>query len=102
MAKRKFLPEEKTYTQTIVCRTIVYKAYYFTNVPEPMSKRFGKRLREARLRAGLSQEELAAKARLHRTYVGMIERAKRNITLSNAESLAKALGMKLFELIRDL
>jgi len=32
----------------------------------------------------------------------MIERAKRNITLSNAESLAKALGMKLFELIRDL
>ena len=67
-----------------------------------MSKRFGKRLREARLRAGLSQEELAAKARLHRTYVGMIERAKRNITLSNAESLAKALGMKLFELIRDL
>ncbi|OGJ60788.1 transcriptional regulator [Candidatus Peribacteria bacterium RIFCSPLOWO2_02_FULL_51_10] len=67
-----------------------------------MSKRFGKRLREARLRVGLSQEELAAKARLHRTYVGMIERAKRNITLSNAESLAKALGMKLFELIRDL
>lgn len=71
-------------------------------MPEPMSKRFGKRLREARLRVGLSQEELAAKARLHRTYVGMIERAKRNITLSNAESLAKALGMKLFELIRDL
>jgi len=69
---------------------------------EQMSKRFGKRLREARLKAGLSQEELAAKARVHRTYVGMIERAKRNITLSNAERFAKALGIKLSDLLQNL
>jgi len=67
-----------------------------------MSKRLGKRLREARLRTGLSQEELAGKAGLHRTYVGMIERAERNITLANAERFSIALGVKLSDLLRDL
>lgn len=71
-------------------------------MPEPMRKRFGKRLREARLRAGLSQEELAGTAGLHRTYVGMIERAERNITLANAERFSSALGIKLSDLLRDV
>lgn len=69
---------------------------------EHISKRFGKRLREVRLIAGLSQEDLAGKAGLHRTYVGMIERARRNITLASAERIAKALGQKLSDLLRDL
>lgn len=69
---------------------------------ESMSKRFGRRLKEARLKAGLSQEGLASKAGLHRTYIGMLERSKRNITLSNAERLAIALGMKLSDLLQDL
>lgn len=57
--------------------------------------KFGKKVREERIRLGLSQEELASKAGVHRTYVGMIERAEKNITLENIEKIAKALGMKI-------
>jgi len=62
--------------------------------------RFGKIIREERNKLGLSQEELAAKAGVHRTYVGMIERAEKNITLTNIEKFAKALGLKLEELLK--
>ncbi len=57
--------------------------------------KFGKRVREKRLRLGLSQEELASKAGVHRTYIGMIERAEKNITLENIEKIAKALDKKI-------
>jgi len=56
--------------------------------------KFGQKVRKERARLGLSQEELAAYAGVHRTYIGMIERAEKNITLSNIEKLAKALGRK--------
>ena len=46
----------------------------------------------------MSQEKLAELSGLHRTYIGMIERAEKNITLSNIEKIALALGLK----IRDL
>ena len=69
---------------------------------EHISQRFGKRLKEVRQKAKLSQEELAVKAGLHRTYVGMIERAKRNITLSNAQKLSEALNMPLSTLLIGL
>jgi len=55
--------------------------------------KFGKKVREERLKQGLSQEELATRAKVHRTYVGMIERAEKNITLENIEKITKALGM---------
>jgi len=61
---------------------------------------FGKKVREERTKLGLSQEELAAKADVHRTYVGMIERGEKNITLSNIEKFAKALGLKIEELLK--
>ena len=48
---------------------------------------------------GLSQEELAHKADLHRTYIGMIERAEKNITLINIEKIADALEVNIKELI---
>ncbi len=53
---------------------------------------FGEKVRELRLKQGLSQEELGDKAKLHRTYIGMIERGEKNITLENIEKIAKALG----------
>lgn len=62
--------------------------------------KFGKRVREERLKLGLSQEELAARAGVHRTYVGMIERAEKNITLTNIEKFAFALGKKPDELLK--
>jgi transcriptional regulator with XRE-family HTH domain len=47
---------------------------------------------------GISQEELADKANLHRTYIGMIERAEKNITLINIEKIAKALNVDIKKL----
>jgi transcriptional regulator with XRE-family HTH domain len=49
----------------------------------------------------LSQEQLAEKANLHRTYIGMIERAEKNITLLNIEKIANALDVKITDLIKQ-
>ena len=46
----------------------------------------------------LSQEQLAEEAGLHRTYIGMIERAEKNVTLVNIEKIAKALKISISEL----
>lgn len=62
-------------------------------------QQFGKRVREERLKQNLSQEKLAEKAKVHRTYIGMIERAEKNITLTNMEKIAKALDKKVGDLI---
>ncbi|MCK4422327.1 helix-turn-helix transcriptional regulator [candidate division WOR-3 bacterium] len=64
--------------------------------------KFGKKVREERLKKGLSQEALADIAGVHRTYIGMIERGEKNITLSNIEKIAKALNIKIYELIKTL
>ncbi|MDO4727877.1 MAG: helix-turn-helix transcriptional regulator [Bacteroidota bacterium] len=60
---------------------------------------FGNSVREIRRLKGYSQEELADKANLHRTYIGMIERAEKNITLLNIEKIAKALNVEVVELL---
>jgi transcriptional regulator with XRE-family HTH domain len=62
--------------------------------------KFGNRVREERLKQCLSQEALADKVGLHRTYIGMIERAEKNITLLNIEKIARALDLPLDELMR--
>jgi len=55
----------------------------------------------SRLRAGKkwSQEELAAHAGLHRTYVGSVERGERNVTLSSLEAFANALNVSVTDLL---
>ena len=63
-------------------------------------KQFAKRVREERKKMNLSQEKLADKAGLHRTYVGMIERAEKNITLLNIAKIAKALKISPDKLIK--
>jgi transcriptional regulator with XRE-family HTH domain len=62
---------------------------------------FANNLRKARSLKGLSQEELANLAGLHRTYVGSIERCERNVSIDNMEKLAVALGYELYELLRE-
>lgn len=62
-------------------------------------KQFGKTLRAYRLEAGLSQEKLAAKAGLDRTYIGGSERGERNIALVNIVRLADALGIRPAQLL---
>ena len=65
-----------------------------------IQKRYGERLRQLRKQKDLSQEQLAAKANLHRTYVSDIERGARNVSLQNIVKLAKALGIKSDELLK--
>ena len=62
-------------------------------------EKFGQKVREERLKQGLSQEELANKTGVHRTYIGMIERAEKNITLLNIEKISNALGVSISELL---
>lgn len=62
--------------------------------------KFGENVREKRKEQGLSQEQLSFKADLHRTYIGMIERAEKNITLLNIEKIAKALEVEIIELLK--
>ena len=61
--------------------------------------RFAVNLRKSRLAQGLSQEELAAKAGLHRNYVGSVERNEKNISIDSMERLAAALGLDVVTLL---
>jgi transcriptional regulator with XRE-family HTH domain len=62
---------------------------------------FSQRLRQIRQNKGLSQEELADLAGLHRTYVGSVERCERNISIDNMERLAKALDVDITDLLKE-
>lgn len=64
--------------------------------------RFGQRLRQERTDRGLSQEELADRAGIHRTYVGSVERGERNISIDSMERLARGLGLDICELLAPL
>lgn len=64
--------------------------------------RFGKKVREERLKKGLSQEDLASKAGVHRTYIGMIERGEKNITLVTIKKVAMALDLRINQLLNDI
>lgn len=64
-------------------------------------KRFGARIRELRVAAGLSQENLASRCGLHRTYLGGVERGERNVGLLNIHAIAKALGVSPDIFFRD-
>lgn len=84
---------------TIVCSTKVCNRYTkVSSMKKDVLVDFGKKVRSRRIDLGLSQEELADKANVHRTYIGMIERAEKNITLENIEKISKALELN----VRDL
>jgi transcriptional regulator with XRE-family HTH domain len=63
--------------------------------------RFGAKLRELRTKQGISQEDLGAIAGLHRTFISMVERGERNVTIATVEKLAKALGCRMGDLMPD-
>ncbi len=62
-------------------------------------KKFGNKLKEVRLKKGISQEKLAELCDLHRTYISAVERGKRNISIVNIEKIAKALGIRPSQLV---
>jgi len=65
---------------------------------QPLIEEFGKRIRQLRTERNLSQEELAELTGFHRTYIGMVERGERNISLSNIGVFAVVFDMSLSEL----
>lgn len=66
--------------------------------PSPL-KLVGARIRDYRSKQGISQEELAARAEVHRTYIGGIERGERNVSLLNLVRIARALSVPVSELV---
>ena len=91
---------------TIVCRPIVSNCLdsllsfdvAHQIMKEPILIQFGKKIRKERLKKGLSQEQLAHLAGVHRTYIGMVERAEKNITLLNIAKIAIALNIDISKL----
>ncbi len=65
-------------------------------------KKFADRVRELRIKKKISQEKLGELSDLHRTYIGMVERAEKNISLRNIHKIAKALNIRLEEFFKGL
>jgi ribosome-binding protein aMBF1 (putative translation factor) len=90
---------------TIMCYMIVCNIIMFTRGHKAMGsqevKLFAKRLHELRVKKGVSQEELAERAGLHRNYVGRLERAMQSPSLDRICDLARALGVKPAELLKS-
>ena len=64
-----------------------------------IKRKFGDKMRQIRKQVKISQEELAFRAKLHRTYISDVERGSRNISLENIEKIALALGVKSQDLL---
>ena len=69
--------------------------------PKELRQVLAKNIRLLRHALGLSQEELAYRAKIHRTYMTSIESARRNVSIDNIEKIAKALEVKPHELLKD-
>ncbi|MFP6557369.1 helix-turn-helix domain-containing protein [Paraburkholderia sp. B3] len=67
----------------------------------PLVSLFAANVRCYRLALGLSQEALAERAGVHRTYVGMLERGEKNVTIYNIGRIAAALGVSPDSLLRQ-
>lgn len=65
---------------------------------EPITVLLGRRIRQIRNTMGMSQEQFAFEVGLHRTYVGQIERAEKNITVKSIEKICYAINMDPKEL----
>lgn len=91
---------------TIVCHTIVYglKVCIRSTIKEMKNPllQFGERVKAVRLEQGLSQEDLADQAELHRNYISQIECGRRNLSLLNILKLARALKIPASKLIENI
>jgi transcriptional regulator with XRE-family HTH domain len=60
-----------------------------------------RRIKEERGRLGISQEVLAERTGLHRTYIGSVERGERNVSIDNVERIARGLGVQPQQLLSE-
>lgn len=65
---------------------------------DSLAKKLGKHIRELRKDQGYSQESFAYALKLHRTYIGAVERGEKNITIKNLEKIAQKLDVKISDL----
>jgi transcriptional regulator with XRE-family HTH domain len=72
------------------------------NQAKRVQQGFGKAVKKFRKTAGYSQEELADQSKVHRTYMGSVERGERNISLMNMWRISNALKIKLSELVHEM
>jgi transcriptional regulator with XRE-family HTH domain len=68
-------------------------------VKKDILKRFGLKIKELRLKNEWSQEMLAEKTGFHRTYIGMVERGERNLSLKNVEIFANVFSLSISKLL---
>lgn len=90
----------------IVCRTIVFFVRRYKKKIEGVKNMnlihiFAKNLKKYRIKNGMSQEYLAELAGLHRTYISLLEREKKNISLNNIQKIAEALKIKPEKLLSN-
>src|SRR6266849_953007 len=71
------------------------------SMANPIARAFGQRVRTLRTKQGISQEELADRCGVHRTYMGRIERGETNITLTNIHKVARGLGVSVASLVDE-
>lgn len=82
----------------------MYVDFLYTKIDISIMKKdsvlvkFGSKVRQLRNEKGWSQEELSFKSGFHRTYIGMIERAERNISLKNIARIAKTFDLEIKDL----
>jgi transcriptional regulator with XRE-family HTH domain len=69
---------------------------------EEILVQFGNRIRERRIFLGISQEKLAEITGFHRTYIGMVERGERNISLKNINVFANAFKLSTSQLLEGV
>lgn len=87
---------------SLVCRFLECKKRKFIVMMATIAQRMGMVIRSLRSEANFSQEELAARCGLHRTYIGSIERGEKTITIETAQKLARAFDITLTQLFARL
>jgi transcriptional regulator with XRE-family HTH domain len=70
-------------------------------MPSQFLKLLGDRVRQRRLGLGISQEAFANKCGVHRTYIGKVERGEQNVSMGSLERIAKGLGVRISQLVRE-
>lgn len=70
-------------------------------MPSDLRRLFGDAIRALRSEKGWSQEDLAERAGLHRTYISAVERAERNVSIDNIEKIGRALGISPIDMLGE-
>jgi transcriptional regulator with XRE-family HTH domain len=65
---------------------------------DSLAKKLGEHIRNLRKEKGYSQESFAYKVKLHRTYIGAVERGEKNITIKNLEKISDCLEVKMSDI----